>query len=388
MWDYGPAVFGSAFRCCGLRCATKAKRAHPRRVGCRHADPRQRLRHRHRLFEAYVNYAYGPFFLRVGRQNLSWGETDVFRLLDQINPLDAGFGGFLVSLDERRVPLDMARVVYGFGGVGPLSELNLEGFMVFDDKIAAPVPTGSPWSTPNPPGVTGQIKKPSKNFADARGGGRIVGVWGEVMFSLAHYATYLDTPVLRIVTPTNRPVGLGAFESAVQAGDTGRFLTEHFPGQGAVSENTDQRRLTHFQCPAPLVHSPQRVRLFSLRAVFHNSSSDQLLGPALTGALTPGYQQVGTDPETGRPLMRYRNKISRSDVVRWSLGIDMTRYISLLNPNESFLISSQIFGRHILDFNDTPVSAVSEFVRLRPFAVPVFEPNRTIRALSISTSIN
>ena len=230
VWDYGPAVFRERFPLltdCGT--PTKAKHTHPRRfAGCSHADPRQRLRHRHRLFEAYVNYAYGPLFLRIGRQNLSWGETDVFRLLDQINPLDAGFGGFLVSLDERRVPLDMARVVYGFGGVGPLSELNLEGFMVFDDKIAAPVPTGSPWSTPNTPGVPGRIKKPSKNFADARGGGRLVGVWGEFMFSLAHYTTYLDTPTLRIVTPTNRPIRLGAFEAAVQADETARFLADNF----------------------------------------------------------------------------------------------------------------------------------------------------------------
>ena len=377
VWDYGPAVFRERyplFADCGE--PTKAKHSHPRRFGCRHGDPRQRLRHRHRLFEAYVNYAYGPFFLRVGRQNLSWGETDVFRLLDQINPLDAGFGGFLVSLDERRVPLDMARVVYGFGGVGPLSELNLEGFLVFDDKIAAPVPTGSPWSTPNPPGVTGQVKKPSKNFADARGGGRIVGVWGEVMFSLAHYATYLDTPVLRIVTPTKRPVSLGAFEAAVQAGDTGRFLTDHFQAKALYPKIQISGGSLTFGVPRISSILRSEFAYFHSEPFFHNSASDQLLGPALTGTLTPGYQQVGTDPDTGRPLMRYRNKISRSDVVRWSVGLDMTRYISLLNPNESFLISSQIFGRHILDFNDTPVSAVSGSYGFGHFAAPIYEPNR------------
>ena len=58
------------------------------------------------LFEWYFNITKGPLFLRIGRQNLSWGETDAFRLLDQINPLDNLFGGFLVPLDERRVPLN------------------------------------------------------------------------------------------------------------------------------------------------------------------------------------------------------------------------------------------------------------------------------------------
>ena len=51
-----------------------------------------------RLFEWYVNFIKGPLFIRIGRQNLSWGETDGFRLLDQINPLDNNFGGFLTSL--------------------------------------------------------------------------------------------------------------------------------------------------------------------------------------------------------------------------------------------------------------------------------------------------
>ena len=109
---------------------------------------------------------------------------------------------------------------------------------------------------------------------------------------------------------------------------------------------------------------------------FHNSASDQILGPALTGDRTPGYHQVGTDPDTGQARLRYRSKISRSDVVRWSLGVDITRYISLLNPNQSFLISSQIFGRHILDFNATPVSDVSDSFGFGHFATPVKDPNR------------
>ena len=53
---------------------------------------RNRLRavgdYRNRLFQAFVDWEQGPFFMRFGRQNLVWGETDVFRLLDNINPVD------------------------------------------------------------------------------------------------------------------------------------------------------------------------------------------------------------------------------------------------------------------------------------------------------------
>ena len=81
-----------------------------------------------RLFEWYFNVTKGPLFIRVGRQNLSWGETDAFRLLDQINPLDNSFGGFLTSLDERRIANNMLRAQWNFGRVGPIEDLALEGF--------------------------------------------------------------------------------------------------------------------------------------------------------------------------------------------------------------------------------------------------------------------
>ncbi|TMB17392.1 MAG: hypothetical protein E6J59_16550, partial [Deltaproteobacteria bacterium] len=47
---------------------------------------RRIARQRHRFFLGYVDFEKGPLFLRVGRQILAWGETDVFRLLDNINP--------------------------------------------------------------------------------------------------------------------------------------------------------------------------------------------------------------------------------------------------------------------------------------------------------------
>ena len=103
-----------------------------------------------RLYEAYVNFTKGPLFIRIGRQNLSWGETDGFRLLDQINPLDNNFGGFLTSLDERRIPLNMIRAQWGFGSVGPILDLTLEGFYSVDNETAATTTLqGSFWTVAN-----------------------------------------------------------------------------------------------------------------------------------------------------------------------------------------------------------------------------------------------
>ena len=54
--------------------------------------------------------------LRIGRQFISWGETDGLRLLDVINPQDGTFSppaaANLFSLDETRIPLWGLRASY------------------------------------------------------------------------------------------------------------------------------------------------------------------------------------------------------------------------------------------------------------------------------------
>lgn len=201
-----------------------------------------------RLFEWYFNITKGPLFLRIGKQNLSWGETDGFRLLDQINPLDNSFGGFLTALDERRVPLNMLRAQWSFGTVGPIQDLTLEGFVAPDNGIALPgIPTSAVhyWhaehtngntaimygrtpcgghfmakrgipprpelgyrgsgSGPNQGGGCSQHGLgPRTNLDDVRGGGRILGTIRDFTFSIAHYYTYQDIPVVRahVISPT------------------------------------------------------------------------------------------------------------------------------------------------------------------------------------------
>ena len=404
VWDFGPDVFSERFPLlsdCGT--PSKATQKKPQAFGCSQVDTRQRRRSRHRLFEAYLNYTKGPLFIRIGRQNLSWGETDVFRLLDQINPLDASFGGFLVTLDERRIPLDMLRVVYGLGGVGPLSELNLEGFMVADDEVSTPTPAGSPWSTPNPAGIRSALKKPARNFTDMRGGGRVVGVWGDFMFTVAHYYTYLDGATGRVVTPTGgSPLRLSEFRQAAQQGEVGRYLFDNFQTNILFPKVQISGATLTFGLPSLSAIVRSEFAYFYAEPFFKNAAPSQLLGPIADPdnfALTPGYSQVACPPSVGNDVcLRYKSDIDRSDVIRWSVGMDMDRYIQLLNPQQSFVISGQIFGTHILDFNDTKLSSVRDGFGFGHFAIPVLDPNRRntsfvnmdqhqlVNTLSISTA--
>ncbi len=395
VWDYGPDVFSERYPVLAdCDTVTKKKRSKPRSAGCSRSDTRRDLRNRHRLFEAYVDFSWEALFIRIGRQNLSWGETDAFRLLDQINPLDASFGGFLVTLDDRRVPLDMARIVYSLEDVGPFSELNLEAFGVLDDAIAAPTPSGSPWSTPNPPGIRGYVKKPARNLTDARGGFRMTGRVGDLTLSAAHYYTFLDAPLVQTVTSYGRPVNLAQFEAAVDGGETSRFLVDNFQANVRFPKIAVSGATASFSVPRLDAIVRSEVAVFWREYFTKNFGPNAILGPALEGEITPGFRQVGVNPD-GSPLLSYKSDIDRSHVVRWALGLDVNRYIRSLNPQQSFIFSGQMFATHIVDFDNTPLKDVRPY-GFGHYAVGVRDPNHDalveidqhqfVNTFSISTS--
>ena len=111
VYDYGPAEYRTHYQYDNPILVPAFSGNFPD-VG----QARRRLRSvavlRNRLFQAYLETQVSKLMMRIGRQILSWGQTDAFRLLDNINPIDNSFGGFLVPLDERRVPLDMLLANY------------------------------------------------------------------------------------------------------------------------------------------------------------------------------------------------------------------------------------------------------------------------------------
>jgi len=152
-----------------------------------------------KLWECYVDYAQGPWFFRVGKQNLSFGETDIFQVLDRINPLDNTFGGTFEDLDSRRIPIWMIRGNYNFGKVGPVSSLTMEGFLNpgwTGQELAPFAPAGTPYAYPSPPSsVPMRLHNPDTTFQNSRMGARLTGVVNDTFnISLVHFQTIMDTP--------------------------------------------------------------------------------------------------------------------------------------------------------------------------------------------------
>ena len=362
IYDYGPSEYSDEFT------TTKAARVDLPKVSAlginlspilpdelvrRRVNLLRRLgRQRHRLFLAYIDVAKGPLFVRIGRQILAWGETDIFRLLDNINPLDSSFGGFLISLDERRVPLDMLRMNYHLGSVGPVSDAFIEGFGALGDRVSTfpGTPNGSVWipgglAYPNP-AVRSVVDVPAKD--DFRGGARLVFNAADVTYTLAHYYTYLDTPGVQFRIPGQFP-GFGHEIIATQ-----RFPRVPITG-GSLT------------FPVSSYYSVVRAEAAYFNGEPMNrqgrgNSADVAAGPG-----TPGYARLAKqnnlegslDPfvypgflDLQRLVVKKNpivGKLMRRDTFNMALGLDVNRYVRWLNPGQTFLITTQFFYKHVFD---------------------------------------
>ncbi len=332
---------------------------------------RHRLRqvgtYRNRLFQAFLDVELGDLFIRAGRQNLVWGETDVFRLLDNINPVDNSFGGFFIDLDERRVPLNMIRASYYLGSIGGvLDQAFVEAYAAYDNTVAwnPGAPAGSPWSTPLGP-YTGRTLQNmiAPQVGDVRGGGRFVFNVSDFTFTAASYFTTLDIQQVRFRQAQPDDIGyqpngvsvITADLSAPRVWINGAAMTTALPDLQAVlrSEVAWFRDQTYFLGPVE-ASFPGTGSVTDLNYVTN------FLGPVLSG-----------DHDT----------VTRNDTLKAVVGWDMNQYITWLNPRQSIFFSTQFFYQHIFDFVDCEIDAQGNGTPCMSVSVPV--PNNSTRVVGI-----
>jgi hypothetical protein len=403
IYDYGPREYRTAEQFKEITTfpipgAYPDGKIRPDQVG----EARRRLRRlgvqRHRLFQAFGDVQVGELFMRIGRQNLSWGETDSFRLLDNINPLDSSFGGLLISLDERRVPLDMLRASYALGHLGPVSEAYIEGYVTADNKFGSfpGIPAGSPWALPSlgtPPTTSRTITtKPAKTVDNARGGGLLKfnaplpGV-GSTTFSIAHYYTYFDTPTIQVDTSVVPLIASLASSSNL------------FPDFAAAHSLARAKRVQVTGATSTFVIPARYARRIGLGgepvirsefAYFHRE---------------PRFRQSELDPYYFNMIEGRKTGVKRvGDSVNFVLGFDTNQFIRWLNPNNSFFFTTQFFFKHLNGatkrgkfkypaFGSTQLIDDGEVLPVVEESLPTGQPllihqpvNQYLQTLNISTS--
>jgi hypothetical protein len=322
---------------------------------------RRIARQRHQLFLAYLDWERGPVFIRVGKQILAWGETDVFRLLDNINPLDDSFGGFFIALDERRVPLEMVRSSYRFGDVGPMQDAFLEGFVATGHSVSTwpGIPNGSPWApggiaNPNPQIVT-KVNLP--DASQVRGGARFVFNYKDVTTTLAHYYTYFDVPGIRFRLP-----GPVQCKGETSATDTARYCNPIIASQNFPRVPVTGLSVT-FPVPSWYTIIRSEAAYFVGEPMNRQGTGDPndclaAKGTAAynrcvaqnnrLGGLNPFVYPRFIDPTTARKGPFY-GELLQLNTFNAAVGADINRFIRWLNPTQTFLFSTQFFYKHVFD---------------------------------------
>jgi hypothetical protein len=164
------------------------------------------------LAEAYLHAEFldGRAWLRLGKQLIVWGKTELFATTDQFNPRDVALSS-LPSLEESRIPVFALRGVYNFYTVGPLEDVRLEGALNLDkftpDDLGV---CGEPYAV-NPicqkafglfghgvagVGIAGQ-SSPKEWWQSAKGlqgGARLEFRWDRYSFAIVDIYNYVRIP--------------------------------------------------------------------------------------------------------------------------------------------------------------------------------------------------
>ena len=295
--------------------------------------------------EAYVNATIDlddgrQLAFKVGKQQIVWGRTDLFRVLDVLNPVDYSRNNIYDELEDIRIPMWMLEAEYRIGATEIFDDLNASLVWNFDKFRPHNLGQGGTsnqildvgsffrgmnncWengctvsnfaggivATDFGPGVIGirDAHLPSWSLDNTQFGFKLEGVYKDLGFSLnaLHYRSHL--PSLRGGIPADNP-----FTPAVES--------QPYPGLIAFD-----------------IHFP-RINLIG-------GSLDYYADPLKTVFRLEVAHTSGEEfPNTLRPKL-----YSESDVFRWVLGIDRNTFIPFLNKRKAFLISGQLFGQHILD---------------------------------------
>jgi hypothetical protein len=178
----------------------------------------------HELKEAYIDAELfdSRLWIRVGKQNIVWGKTELFRTTDQFNPQDLAISS-LPSLEESRLALWSARAILSLYDVGPLEDVRLELAINMDDF--EPIDLGrcgepyTPWLVCGKStglwahgvtglGLAGEIR-PENPWKDSSGievGARIEWRWDRFSFAVTDFWGYSDSPIINSLNFYERSV--------------------------------------------------------------------------------------------------------------------------------------------------------------------------------------
>ena len=293
--------------------------------------------------------------LRLGRQFITWGETDGFRLLDVINSQDGTFSppgaANLFSLDETRIPSWGLRAFYT---VAPATNtifefIALPGFDERKKRVDEGSPTAGRWA-PHPetriplgrlftdpiPGAPVVIPVISRDFSDAgdnwKVGARIMHTFGSLSAGIGYIWGYNPQSADLVIKKVGDPFILAP-------GRTGVRLR--------VMNDRTSIYAAHFNYS---LEEPWKTAVRGEFAFYPSKPYNISQYPGSTGL------KAGPDP-------KYSNTdLVEKNTLKYSFGFERPTLIPFLHPDDpwrAFDLSLQIFQSIIFDHEDGIRSAGS-----------------------------
>jgi hypothetical protein len=248
--------------------------------------------------------------VRLGKQQVVWGKTDLFRVLDVINPVDYSRHNIYDELEDIRIPQWMLTAEWRMGPNEVLDDSNLSLVWNFDKF------------RPNNLGTCGQsyrildagcffssnlmgipiihdVEEPNWSLKNTQLGMKWEGVYGDTTFSLNALTYRQQLPSLHFrPNPDPQFAGLPAFDGVFDI---------KFPRVNLVGGSID----------------------------YYSMNMDAIW--RLEMAYTQGEE---LPDDSGH---------HETDMLRYVIGFDKNIIIPELGTRSAFLFSAQLFGEHILD---------------------------------------
>ena len=103
-------------------------------------DQMQHVQRTDWLRDLYMDYTNGPWFIRVGKQQVVWGQADGVAVLDRVNPVDLT-EYWLPDAVDIRIPVGMININYS-----PKVNSNLQLLIIPDFQQSTAAPPGAPFT--------------------------------------------------------------------------------------------------------------------------------------------------------------------------------------------------------------------------------------------------
>jgi hypothetical protein len=324
--------------------------------------------------ELYVDMRFRdvPLSIRAGRQQIVWGETDNFRMLDRANTLDLSWHfqqeipAPAIGWDEIRQPFWMVKLLYELGDVWKFSQSFIEGYWNPGDWRPAkqaflPRPWGLPFLNPltNPidgvfhEGVCGP--SPSGDCTRLMNGTKLFqkGDWhrnpgDNSQFGIRYHG----------IMPFGLEFTLNYFYQRF-GGDDG---TNYAPLRGLVNNAQNRQIAANLiadeifpaEAYAPYIHTIGASANYSddtfTQTVFRMETIFDLGIP---------FFDVGRVTTIDTPALP---GITKKDMWKGMIGFDRQTWIRWINKKTTVFLTGQFFWHHILGNPDCMASTVANTV--------------------------